>query len=77
MKVSELIKALQGLGTDAQDLPVTFIRDEFPRNIKSLQKDFATPVENHWWISYAPEIDKADGEDVQLIKYSKLIRSTL
>jgi hypothetical protein len=67
MKVGELIKALQALGTEAQDLPVTSIREDFPRNVNFLQTADATPSGDHWWISYAPEIDRADGEDVRKI----------
>jgi hypothetical protein len=67
MKVGELVRALQALGIEAQDLPVTSIRDDFPRNVNFLQIADATPSGDHWSISYAPEIDKLDGEDVRKI----------
>jgi hypothetical protein len=67
MTVSELIRELQALGIEKQDMPVACVRDDFPRNIKSLQVENATPCGDHWWFSYCPEIDKADGEDVRQI----------
>ena len=67
MKVHELIEALQGLGIEKQDLPVTFVRDDFPRNVKSLQTESATVSGDHWWISYAPVLDAQDGEIIEKI----------
>lgn len=67
MKVVELIKLLQSLGIENQNLPVTCFHDDFPHNVKSLQIEDATMSGDHWWISYCPEIDKEDGGDVRKI----------
>ena len=78
MKVHELIEALQALGIEKQDLPVTFVRDDFPRNIQSLQEEHATKTSDgdHWWISYAPVLDAQDGEIIEKIEKIIVLRQS-
>lgn len=56
MTVAQLVRHLQGLGIEAQDFPVTFINDDFPRKINGSQTEDASTYGDHYHIEYYAEV---------------------
>jgi len=56
MTVAQLVRHLQALGIEMQDAPVTFVSDDFPRQINKSEIEDASVYGDHYHVQYYPEV---------------------
>ena len=71
MTVAQLVRHLQALGIESQDLPVTFVREDFPRLIGGSEIEIASVYGNHYHVEYYPEVSEEPNFKIVILREAR------
>lgn len=67
MRADELIRLL---ATFPAETPVTFVRDDFPRNVEGAELETVSVYGDHWHVEYYPEVSEETLQTIVVLRES-------